>query len=1048
MKRLYYYTLILFFAGKAFAQPYYFRHYQVEDGLSNSTVFCSAQDSYGFLWFGTKEGLNRFDGYHFKLFHLYDNKDEKTISSDIIYCLFKDNYGKLWVGAEKGLFWFDAQKERLVSLQDSLPNVNAIVMDKSGRLWFIAGTTLCRYNFTSKELKQFAPAKYFYATSVCTSDDGSIWASTTDGYLKKFDEAGDAFISYDLFSHSQQPTSRWIQKIGAGDKHSLFIGTSSQGLKKFDIATSAYKDVLTYNPDKTTIFVRDILKNSGHEFWFATESGIFIYETDKEQFINLKKKFLDPYSITDNAVYTLCKDAEGGIWAGTYFGGLNYYAKEYAGFEKYFPDNTAYAISGNAVREICEDNNGNLWIGTEDAGLNKLTKKTQSIIHFKPTGEKTSITYSNIHGLMIDGNDLWIGTFEHGIDIMDVRTGKVKKHFIAGPGNNDLKSNFTVCFLHHSTGKIYVGTSNGLFSYSAKTNNFERPIEADENIFVSAITEDHTKTIWVATHDRGVFWFNPLTGDKGHLINEPNNRNSLTNNTINAVFEDSDNNIWFCTEGGGLCKLSSDRKTITRFTTKNGFPSNFIFKVLEDDNKHLWVSTSKGLVKFDTQKQTTFIYTKANGLLNDQFNYNSGYKNKQGKLYFGSVKGMISFSPDDIVSDSFIPPVFITGLQVHNKELLTNEDSSILKKSISFTDKIILPYYQSSISIDFAALSYTSPGMTAYSYKLEGLDKEWTFLKLNRKVYFTNLSPGTYTFKVRAAANGVVAKSEKQITIKILPPYWATSRAYLLYTIISILLTYYLIKSYHKTHQNKKEREIYEAKIDFFTNVAHEIKTPLTLIKGPLENLMEKVDEIPEIKDDVGMMNRNTKRLLNLVTQILDFRQTEIKGFSLDFTSVNICELLNETYINFKTLAGKRKLMYELALPPLEVCISADEEALQKIFSNLFSNAIKYADKKVIIQLHEKNKNQEIVIEIKNDGLLIPFEMKERIFEPFYRLHQNVKQKGTGIGLTLARSLTELHKGNLYVKDSKEAMNIFILVLPAQTEQNKNSQQINTTLKL
>jgi len=1040
---LYSIFIILIFINKGNAQPYYFRHYQVENGLSNNTVYFISQDSKGFMWFATKDGLNRFDGFHFKVFRINSAEDEKHLATDYIFCILPGKDGMLWVGAQRGLYKFNPQKERLEPFIDSLANIYDITFDSTGQLWFISSNTICRYNFKTSSLKQFYPSEYFSATSICLSKDGGIWASTDNGFLEKYNANKETFTGFDMFSHSTSPASKWIQKIHPGNNNSIFIGTNSQGLKIFNTASSTYEDILTYNPDKTTIFVRDILQTSENEYWFATESGIFIYNTDTKNFTNLKKKFLDPYSLSDNAIYALCKDSEGNIWSGTFFGGVNYYAKQNAAFRKYFPDNTENAISGNAVREICKDKYGNLWIGTEDGGLNEINNATNKLIRFKPSGEKTSIAYSNIHGLLADGDDLWIGTFEHGIDLMDIRTGKIIKHFVAGPGKKELKSNFALCFIRTKSGEILIGTSNGLYYYNPKKIEFERPAEIPGNLFVTSIIEDHNKIIWVGTNNRGAYWFDPVTHKTGHIQNELHNKNCLSNNSINDIYEDSYNSIWFSTEGGGLCKLSSDRKKFTLYTINDGMPANFIFKVLEDNKKNLWASTSRGLVNFGPNFQNITVYTQANGLLNNQFNYHSGYKDKDGRLYFGSAKGMISFTPEDLLKSSFIPPVYITGLQVYNVELRTDKDSSVLKKSIVCTDKITLPYYQSTISIDFAALSYISPEMTEYKYKLEGLDKEWTSIKTNRKVYFTNLSPGKYIFKIKAGANDLWSKDEKQLIIQIKPPIWATGWAYLLYTILVILILYYLISNYHKRQHEKKEKEIYESKIDFFTNVAHEIRTPLTLIKGPVENLLEKKYEMPDIKEDLACLDRNTNRLINLVSQILDFRHTEIKSFTLDFTKVNVNEILRETYLSFKIMARKRKLEYELMLPSFEVYALADSEALQKIFSNLIGNAVKYADKKVIIKLYDLQKDGDsFIIEFENDGYIIEKEFEEKIFEPFYRIKETNHQKGTGIGLTLAKSLVELHKGNLNLKFIKKGVNIFVLTLPIQPEQTTKQKTL------
>lgn len=1033
-------ALLLASAHFASAQSYYFRHYQVENGLSNNTVFCSTQDKNGFMWFGTKDGLNRFDGYQFRKYDL-NSVNGNRLSRAEIWSMFTDENNMLWIGSEIGLYQFDVQTEKIIPFVDSLRNITELYVEGSKRIWFISGTTLHRYTFFSKKLETFPFANYFAATTVCQTADSTMWFATTDGFLIRWNATSDTFTRYDMFGHSPKAASQWIEKIYVAGKDSIFVGTSSQGLKLFHCNTGQYEDVLTYNPNRTTIFVRDIARYSENQFWCATESGIFIYNSSTHAVVHLQKNYQDPYSMSDNAIYSVYKDKEGGVWTGTYFGGINYYPKQYAPFKKFFPDYTQNSISGNVVREICEDKNGNLWLGTEDAGLNKLNPATGIITHFKPTGDRTSIAYSNIHGIAPAGNELWIGTFEHGIDVMDLRTEKVIRHYIAGPGEDELKSNFAVSMLLTKDSSIYVGTSNGFYLYDRKNDGFKRFPNEEAGVFIASLLEDHTGTIWIGTHSMGVFSINPRTGNKNHFVSIPGNTNSLSTNTVNAIYEDKNRNLWFCTEGGGLCRLDSTRKSFTRYTSQDILPSNFVFKILEDDNGIYWITTSKGMISLDIRNNSTVMYSKGNGLLNDQFNYNSGYKTTNGNIYFGSVKGMIEFNPDNFSQNEFLSPLYITGFQVHNKELPILPDSGVLKKSIVFTDKITLPYDQSSFSIDFASLGFSSPDRTEYSYIMEGLDKEWTHITTNRKAYFTNLSPGSYVFKVKATNNGLVKAAERKMLIRILPPWWATLWAYAFYTIVSGFLIYYLAISYHRHQEDKKEKEIYEAKIDFFTNLAHEIRTPLTLIKGPVENLSELTEAIPQIKDDVKMMERNTDRLVNLVNQILDFRQTEAKGFSLDFSYVNLNEILKEIHTNFEPLAKKKKLTYTIELPDRKVYTMADEEALQKIFNNLISNAVKYADKKTIIQLVQPEESDEFVsIIVSNDGFIIPVEMHEKIFEPFYRMKENIKQKGTGIGLALARSLVELHKGYIYIEARYPNMNTFVVSLPLQTEKEIKNQ--------
>jgi len=369
-------ALSILVAVFVYSQPYYFRHYQVENGLSNNAVICSVQDKKGFLWFGTKDGLNRFDGYSFKVFRA--NPDHPgSIGGNFINSLYEDKNGVLWVGTEKGLYKYDATTESFSLLKtNNVTQVTDIKMDGQGNLWFISGFMLVKYNEGKKSLVYYPVNQYFETTSLCVSPDGTLWASTSRGLLVRYNATENSFTRYNMFEHSPQPVSKWIEEIYSTTNGVILVGTSNQGAKAFDIKTEKYKDILTYNPDKTEIFVRHFVQTGPQEFWIATESGIFIYNLETGKFSNLQKKYNDSYSISDNAIYTFCKDKEGGIWAGTYFGGINYYPNPYTPFKKYFPKIGENSISGNVVREICEDNDGNIWIGTEDAGLNKLDVAT------------------------------------------------------------------------------------------------------------------------------------------------------------------------------------------------------------------------------------------------------------------------------------------------------------------------------------------------------------------------------------------------------------------------------------------------------------------------------------------------------------------------------------------------------------------------------------------------------------------------------------------------------------------------------------------------
>jgi len=1054
-------------AGPALlGQSYSFRHLQVENGLSNNAVICSLQDRRGFLWFGTKDGLDRFDGYSFKVFR-NDPDDSTSIGSNFIHALYETPEGVIWVGTEKGLYRFDASTERF-SLFPGTGNgpIRDVCMDGGHDLWFISGFSLFKWPQGALRPQYFPIDSFFEATSLCVTSGGTLWATSSNGFLYRYEgsPAGGSrlsatqgrFTAFDCLPTAR--SDRWIERAYPTSDSTILIGTAVHGVLLFDIRTLRTKKILTYNPDKTAIFVRNFVETGPNEYWIATESGIYIYNRLTGKISNLRKQFNDPYSISDNAVYTFCKDREGGIWAGTYFGGINYYPGQYNTFKKYFPRSGENSLGGYVVREIHQDNHGNLFIGTEDAGLDKLDPATGHFTHFQPTGAPGSISYSNIHGLLVHGNDLWIGTFEHGLDIMDIRTGKIFRHYSEGKGNYMLKSSFIYCITRTRDDRILLGTTRGAFVYDKRHDGFTPLPGMPLNNWYSSLLEDADGAIWAGTFGNGVNYFDPKTGTVKNFRYDGRSHSSLASDRVNGIYRDRKNRLWFATEGG-LCRwnagngVSSASGTppfgsFTRYTTRDGFPTDFILSILEDDNGNLWISTSKGLVTFNPDTKQVTVFTRENGLLNDQFNFSSAFRDTSGRMYFGSVRGMIAFNPRDFRKNTVVPSVYITGFQVDNHELPIGKSGSPLQHAISFTDKITLGHSQSTFSIDFAAPGFTAPETTEYAYEMEGLDKDWIFLKKNRKAYFTGLAPGHYTFKVKASnSSGIWVDHETRLDIDILPPWWASKVAYCCYILTGLLLAWYFIRSYHRSVEEKnrrkieqletaKEKEILNAKIEFFTNVAHEIKTPLTLIKGPMEKLLKKMADIPGAGDSLKVMDRNTTRLIDLTNQLLDFRQTEIKGFSLSFVRANISLLLEENYTGFRTLAEQKDLSFDLRLPSSDPLFAfVDVDAFNKILANLLGNAIKYAATKAYVTLSPSGDGDAFfTIEVYNDGFLIPQEMREKIFEPFFRLRETEKKRGTGIGLALARSLTQLHKGTLRLMEPRNGMNVFSLSMPVHQD--------------
>ena len=1021
-------------------QPPYFRHYEVEQGLSNNAVICTMLDDKGFLWSGTKDGLNRFDGYTFKTFR-YQQGDPGSIGNNFIHSLYQDPAGPIWVGTEEGLYRYSHATETFQALKNTpRSEIRSIATDRNGNLWFIGGLILYCYNKSTQHLKMFSPTEYFQVTALTFTAEGQLWVATPSGTIAAYNPVTADFSTYDVFQSSPPAASRWIENIRATGSGALLIGTANQGIKMFDLNRRTYKDLLLYNADKTAIFARDFIRVSKAVFWIGTESGIYVYNLATGQYTNLQKEYNNAYSLSDNAVYTFCRDREGGIWVGTYFGGLNYYPPQYTTFYKYFPRVGKNTISGNAVREICPDAYGNLWIGTEDGGLNKFNLATEKFTVFKPGHSSFSLSNSNIHGLLVTGDTLWVGTFEHGLDLLNVRTGRVFRHYAADE-HGALKSNFIYCIEQLRSGKVVLGTASGLYQYDGPHSRFI-PFTHFPAVFYTVIFEDSRGVLWLGTYRNGLYCYDPRTRQEHHFKSGSDRNSSLSNNHINCVFEDSQGRIWVATEGG-LCRFDEEKQFFERYTTENGMPSNVMYAILEDGKQNLWITTSKGLVRFSLRTHRIRSYTKANGLLTDQFNYNSAYRSPNGRMYFGSVKGLIRFDPAAFRVNRYHPPVYITGFQIFNEEPPIGKRGSPLKQSIILTDQLMLSHNQSTFSIDFAALSYASPERTQYAYKLEGLDENWTYLSANRKAFYTKLAPGDYTFRVKAAnSSGIWNKQERRLHIQVLPPFWKSPAAYAFYGIFLLVLLWWALRAYHRRmksnarrrtelFEHEKEKEVYQAKIEFFTHVAHEIRTPLTLIKGPMEKVIEKVARVPELKHNLQIMERNTNRLLTLTGQLLDFRKTEVNSYQLNFVKADVPRLLQEIFQRFQPAAEQRGLQFTLELALQRFNAYMDVEAVNKILSNLMNNAVKYAQHEIDVRLcitdiHAK----DFTIVIENDGPLIPAEAKEKIFELFYRGKNSGKIKGTGLGLPLARSLTALHNGTLLLDISAQGRNVFKLTLP------------------
>lgn len=1016
-----------------FADKLHFKHYNNKQGLSHNTVFCALQDKRGFMWFGTDEGLNRFDGHTFKIYR-HNSDNLQSLPNNKIISLFEDSENRLWVCTDTKTCYYDYKNDAFYPID--LPIENAansrffsVKEDSQKNLWFTDYDKIVKYSFSDKHISIFQRKDHFLPTHACTTKEGKIIFSSPD-YIYIYKEENNSFTPFHIIKKEERSNRTEISSICEATGPDILIGTNNAGLKLFNTTTRITKTIIP------NIQVRDIYPYNSNEYWIASESGIFIWDRENQSVRNLKKSLTNEYSIADNAVYCLVKDKEGGMWAGSFFRGVSYLPKEYTRFNLFIGGKTHTDMLGNAIREICPDLHDNLWLGTEDNGINKYNLKTGEMTNFSLNNPVHPLSATNIHGLLADGNKLWVGTFNNGIDILDIASGKIIKRYTRENTHNGLITNFVLCFCKTSKGDILTGTADGMLIYNPETDNFD----TWNNIhsLVRQIYEDKAGNIWVVSVS-GLYYWNTTTQKLTQFDKNSNNNKSLSSSDITSVLEDSDKRIWITTTHG-LNLLNPADGTIEKITIENGLPSNLLYRIVEDNSKNFWISTANGLVRLNPDTRDIRIFTHTDGLSETQFNFSSSYKSPSGLIYMGTTNGMISFNPGQFKDDTFVPPIYITNIRL--PENTGGKQEQVINKPMDAIETIKLPYNLSTFSLSYVALSYTSPDAIKYAYMLDGVDKNWIPMNRNNDITFANLSPGKYTFNVKSTnSSGIWQNNEKALTILITPPFWATGWAYTAY-LITILVCIRLFFNYKKSKleekhrinqekfENEKEKELYNAKIQFFTFITHEIRTPLTLIKAPLEKIIHSNDGTNETRDNLKIIEKNTLRLLNLSNQLLDFRKTESKGFKLNFVKTDIKRLLTETAGRFiPAMKAENKIFTQLLPHSTHTCF-ADREALTRIISNMLTNAIKYSEKHISLELYFSDTANTFSISITNDGVLIPNSEKEKIFEPFYRLKETENIQGSGIGLSLARSLAEFHGGTLSYRNTTDGLNLFTLTIP------------------
>ncbi|MCD8291144.1 MAG: hybrid sensor histidine kinase/response regulator, partial [Prevotella sp.] len=866
-------------AAQRSVSNYYFFHISIDNGLSQSNVKAILQDSYGFMWFGTKNGLNRYDGT--SIVQMDCDDYAAGTGNHNISALFEDKERCLWVGTDRGVYQYysDIDVFKVVNLKtkdgfDMSNWVSNIVADSVGNIWVvIPDQGIFRYK--NEELYLYDVAGNFKTEEpdcICVRQNGEVWVGTWGIGLLRYNPQTDVFDQFGVNRVQNNLEGKNILAIcdyGEWIVFALYDGElmkynpQTDQLIKFDL------------PEIEHTYVRDLMYFDD-ELWVGTSEGIYIVNEKLGNTIHLEQDLMCPFSLSDKIIYSIYRDRENGVWLGTMFGGVNYLPHRNLSFENYVPNSSMNSLSTKRIREIVGDNRGNVYIGTEDNGveiLNLSTGKFSRLSPYKGSTDNRQVTLSMSYW----DDRIVCGLFKSGLDIIHLSENKVS-HYDAS--HLDIGEGSVYSFFIDNTGCKWIGTGWGLYKALSGDYKFERVDEIGFD-WIFDIFQDKDGDLWFASMGNGIWKYNLQKNSFKKYIYEENVKNSLSSNSVSSIMQDSKGRIWISTDRGGICRYNSDTDDFSTFSVDEGLPDDVAYKILEDEQSNLWFGTNRGLVRFNPDTKDIRVYTTKDGLIGNQFNYKSALKGEDGKFYFGTIDGLIAFNPNVSEEINFQPSIYISKFSIFNQEITVHTPNSPLKKCIEQTDKIILSYDQSNISFDVALLSYSTTESNQYDYKLEPLDKDWVKASSNQKISYASLPPGNYILHVRGT-NGIKdgVYVTRSLAIIILPPWWRSSIAYILYAIFGVsgVLCWFFwyknlkdkqMKEKQNLYKMEKEKELYESKVTFFTEIAHEVRTPLTLINGPLEAIGEMNITNEKLKKNLNVIGQNTKRLLNLAEQLL-----------------------------------------------------------------------------------------------------------------------------------------------------------------------------------
>ena len=1012
--------LAVFSTALPAANSYRFQRYNTDNGMPDNSVRGIVQDSFGLMWFCTRDGLCMFDAHHFKLLE----DPSCPVLGGLTLAVHEDAQQRLWFVTCKGVGYFHLETGEIRTILlfgDDTNMAASITSDRYGQVWVAAGN-IYRWRPSDGSIVRYGSADTYESEEIQADAEGQVWMLSTEGNLYKHNAALNAFdLVWTPYEPHPGASVRDIYPYGDDILFSVVPGE----IMSTDIHSGKTEPFMKVESGE----IRSILHREDGSFWLGTETGtLVVKEGEPDQW--LLHNPADPGSPTGDDVWSMYQDKSGNVWTGMFYTGLNLYRENPRSMSRVLGQNEGGNIRGSMVRALAPMGDHQALVGTEDGGLCLLDPLS---------GEVEDLTYLlgdaaqyNVQNLYNDAGTLWVATFNNGVYRLDLDSRKQTGRYLT-------KKRAVVVYRTYD-GIVWAGTTEGLYYYDRSKDSFEYRKELG-HAFIHAMFQDSRGKLWIGTYGKGLWMYN---NGLFHRIGTDDKGEGLTSNYITDITEDREHRLWVSTEGGGVCYAPVSETEgafqFGNFSRKDGLTTNIVCAVQQDSGGTLWLSTSHGLVKLNQDLSgVADIYLESSAGIGNQYAYGSTISLDNGTLLFGTNSGMFAFAPvtarnrempDVVITDILAEtPGGMVSIEEEGASVMGTSHIRVKQKDIpTLTLRFSVPFYSSARSINF---------QTELS-SIRGTIKDFS---QSGEMTYTRLPAGKYTFQAFAVMAG--SPASRPLTIEVIPPFYRSKLALVLYSVLFLGILGLVLRMRDRRRKSEmekqvvqmesdKQKEVFDAKIQFFTNITHEIRTPLTLIKMPLDKIVAKGNFPDDTKQELLTMQSNTNRLLTLINQLLDMRKMEKYELKPNFVTLDLAALVAEVCSWFYQVAEDQHIHIESTLPGKPVLVQCAKDMVEKILNNLLSNACKYGSGQVRVMMVLSADGELVKVRVDSNGPRIPERDAERIFDTFYQTADAMQRQkqGTGLGLPFSRSLAALHHGRLYLDTWVPEWNSFVLELP------------------